>query len=105
MDTLPRMIPPPAPAQPLHSDTPYQKVPGLFCMFLALQDVSFSMCAARRPGSAQRAWSWSPTSSLSLVALSDPLLVVRTQGLDHLHPRHAQEQRAAPGHRRRRQVQ
>lgn len=34
---------PGAARQPLHSDTPYQKVPGLFCMFLALQDVSFSM--------------------------------------------------------------
>ena len=29
--------------QPIHSDTPYQKVPGLFCAFIALQDVSYSM--------------------------------------------------------------
>ena len=34
---------PGAARQPLHSDTPYQKVPGLFCAFIALQDVPFSM--------------------------------------------------------------
>lgn len=29
--------------QPVHSDTPYQKVPGLFCAFIALQDVRYEM--------------------------------------------------------------
>lgn len=29
--------------QVIHSDTPYQKTPGLFCAFVALQDVSFEM--------------------------------------------------------------
>jgi len=29
--------------QPIHSDTPYQKVPGLFCAFIALQDVAYEM--------------------------------------------------------------
>lgn len=36
---------PGAARQPLHSDTPYQKVAGLFCAFVALQDCSFSMGA------------------------------------------------------------
>ena len=29
--------------QPIHSDTPWQKVPGLFCAFIALQDVRYEM--------------------------------------------------------------
>ncbi|KAL1499606.1 hypothetical protein AB1Y20_011805 [Prymnesium parvum] len=29
--------------QPIHFDTPYQKVAGLFCAFVALQDVRYSM--------------------------------------------------------------
>ena len=27
--------------QPIHSDTPYQKVPGLFCAFIAMTDVRY----------------------------------------------------------------
>jgi len=34
---------PGAQRQPLHFDTPFQKVPGLFCAFIALQDVEYSM--------------------------------------------------------------
>ena len=34
---------PGAARQPLHSDTPYQKLPGLFCAFIALQDVDDDM--------------------------------------------------------------
>lgn len=29
--------------QPIHSDTPWQKIPALFCAFIALQDVSYEM--------------------------------------------------------------
>lgn len=29
--------------QPIHFDTPFQKIPGLFCAFIALQDVTYSM--------------------------------------------------------------
>jgi len=29
--------------QPIHSDTPWQKIPPLFCAFIALQDVSYEM--------------------------------------------------------------
>ena len=29
--------------QPIHYDTPYQKVPGLFCAFIAMADVEYSM--------------------------------------------------------------
>ena len=28
--------------QPIHYDTPYQKVPGLFCAFIAMSDVEYS---------------------------------------------------------------
>lgn len=34
---------PGAARQAIHSDTPYQKLPGLFCAFIALQDVSYEM--------------------------------------------------------------
>ena len=34
---------PGAARQPLHSDTPFQKTAGLFCVFIATQDVPFSM--------------------------------------------------------------
>jgi len=34
---------PGASRQTIHSDTPYQSIPGLFCAFIALQDVSYSM--------------------------------------------------------------
>lgn len=36
---------PGATRQPIHSDTPYQKIPALFCVFLALQDVRYEMGA------------------------------------------------------------
>lgn len=29
--------------QPIHFDTPYQKVPGLFCAFIAVHDIRYSM--------------------------------------------------------------